>query len=134
MLDFQFVRHRSPVYDLSYFFYSECSIEVLDKLDDYIEIYYSSLSETLIELGLEAKNLYSLNTLKEDWKKYCKYGFALGLLIRKLKLVHDSNLPSSDELKSNELNLIEFPEEKKLVWQQINRSLILHMFNNNYLE
>lgn len=133
LLDFQLVANGSPVFDLSHCFYSGGSAENYNKLEQFLEIYYKSLSDTLNQFGLKAENLYSLNTLKEEWKKYCKFGFGMGLMMWRIKLADQNSIPNlmKDENKNTPFKIAADKEDE---YKQALKELILHMYNNDFLE
>lgn len=127
------VCHGSPVYDLSYCLYSGGSTEIFDKLDDYLKIYHSSLANTLNEFGLEAEQLYSINTLKKEWKIYSKYGFAMGIMLWRIKLVDHNDVPDIQELNEiDENNTYRIASGKEEEFKQRIKALIFHMYKNDY--
>lgn len=129
LLDFQLVCNGTPVFDLSYCLYSGSSGEVLSKLDDYLQIYHSSLSETLNEFDLNSETIYPFKTLKEEWKKYCKYGFPFGMVIWRGKLADNDDIPNY----SNGNCKIKIPEDREEEYKKRVRELIIHLHNNDFL-
>ncbi|XP_074029050.1 uncharacterized protein [Leptinotarsa decemlineata] len=79
-IDFHRSRVGTPVFDLSYCFYAGGSADIYDELDYYLDVYHISLSDTLIRLNCDPEKTYSRETLKEEWKMYCKFGFVMGLI------------------------------------------------------
>ena len=69
LIDFQLCQDNSPIHDLSYFFYSGASKKDFDDLDNYLKIYYHSFSDFAKELGTNLDELFSFETLKQEWKE-----------------------------------------------------------------
>ncbi|KAK9712055.1 Ecdysteroid kinase-like family [Popillia japonica] len=47
LIDWQLLRQASPVFDISYFFYTIASEDALNNLDDYLRIYHEELSKRI---------------------------------------------------------------------------------------
>ncbi|KAI4466586.1 hypothetical protein MML48_2g00002816 [Holotrichia oblita] len=97
-LDWQLIEVASPVYDISYFFYSVASEESLSKLDDYLRFYHSELAEQIRKLGGDPDELYPFSILEKEWKLYSKYGFALTFMVFKIMLVNQDEVPKLEEV------------------------------------
>ncbi|XP_018566828.1 uncharacterized protein LOC108907572 [Anoplophora glabripennis] len=85
-IDFQLSRVASPILDLSYYLYSCADKTVLDHFDFLLQAYHTSLSDSLKELGCNVDEILTYNELKQQWKKYGRYGLALTPLIIKIEL------------------------------------------------
>lgn len=131
MIDFQFISSGSPVFDLSYCFYSGGSGRDWLKLDQFLKIYHVSLSETLKVFGLDAEKIYSFNTLLQDWKENCKFGFAMALMLLRAKAIDLKIVPDIFGTQDIELLMKLVPELKDQFNQAI-RDLVLHMYNNDF--
>lgn len=91
------------------------------------------MSNTLKDFGLDANKVYAFNTLKEEWRKYCKFGFAMGIMIWRVKFVDKENMPDIvDYQEGDELKPLKIAADKEDEYRQIIRDLVLHMNNNNY--
>lgn len=86
-MDFQLVVEGTPVFDLSYFFYTGGSKNLFDNLEHYLDVYYESFTEAASNLGEKAEDLFPREVLSQDWKKYSKYGMMLALLLTQIKLI-----------------------------------------------
>lgn len=123
----------SPCCDLSYCLYSAASKEILKDLDYYLRVYHDSLSATLRQFGCDSRTLYPLQELKNDWKRYCKLGFTMALMLWKLKLTYDGEFKDLEDfakLRDGELKPSGYDEE---TYKKITRDLILHLYENDYL-
>jgi hypothetical protein len=77
----------TPVFDLSYFFYTGGSKELFDKLEDYLNIYHESFSEAAKDLGGDPNKLFPREALTHDWKTYSRFGMLLSIILIKIKLI-----------------------------------------------
>lgn len=133
-LDFQIISSGSPVYDLSYFFYSGASGEAFEKLEHYLKIYYNSLTDTLHDFALDVETIYTFDKLKEEWIRYCIFGFALAILLWRIKLVDKEAVPDLTEYKDvDKIQPVKIAEEQQEKYKQIIRELVLHMHNNGFI-
>lgn len=130
LLDFQLICHGPPVFDLSYCFYSGACEETLNKLDEYLQVYHSSLSDTLEEFGLNSGTIYSFKTLKEEWKHFCKYALPIGMFLWRIKLVDKNAIP---DFSKGDKGDVKIAEEMKDVFKNRMRELFFHMYSNDYL-
>lgn len=124
IIDFQFVGTGSPVHDLSYCFYVSGSKESFGALDFYLKLYHTNLTKTLHMFNLNVEEIYTFQTLKKEWKKYCKVGFAMGISCLKLRLI--------DEIMEKNLKITVTIEKEKECRDRM-RQLIYHMCNNDFL-
>lgn len=118
------------VYDLSYCLYSGGTKEIFTHLDYYIEVYYKSLDNMLMKFGLDVQNIYTLNTLKLEWKKYSTYGFCMALLLLKNKLKYE-DVDETEETVNLETS--EKDKYDKELFETRVRDLITHMYVNDFL-
>lgn len=132
LIDFQLFGLYCPVHDLVYAFYPGATGSTLDKFEQYLQLYYESLSNTLQELNLDAGKIYTFSTLKEDWKDYAKFGFFLALLVWRMKLARSEDLIDYAEIDHENPREIRLTEEKENTYREIVRNLVLHMYNNNF--
>lgn len=121
----------SPVIDLSLCLYSGGCEETFNNLDEYLEIYHTSLSSTLNEFGLDSGNCYPFETLKEDWKRYCKHGFVSSLFIWIMKFIDFKEILKSLNTNYEEIGF-KVPEIIVEDYKKIVRELVLHMYNNDF--
>lgn len=124
----------SPVFDLSYCIYSGGTADIFDKLDYYLHLYHQSLSETLKLFAMNAASVYPIQTLKSEWRDYCKFGYSMALLLLKNKLKYENveNSKLTDEII---VNLEEFETgkyNKELLKVRV-KGLVKHMFENDFL-
>lgn len=131
LLDFQLICHGSPIFDLSYCLYSGASGETLNKLNDYLGIYHSSLTDTLHYYGLEAETIYPFKTLKEDWRELCIYGVPLGINLWKIKLLDKNDIPDYSK-DSSDYN-VHVSADLKEDYKRRMRELFFHLCNNDFI-
>ncbi|XP_050296870.1 uncharacterized protein LOC126736524 isoform X2 [Anthonomus grandis grandis] len=87
ILDFQLIRDSTPVHDLSYFFYSGASKKDLDKLDEYLDLYYDTFSKFSRELGSDPEKLLPYEALLADWNTASLLGLLMSIILWQIKLV-----------------------------------------------
>lgn len=133
LVDFQLITNGSPVYDLSYCFYSSGNADSFVNLEKYLQIYHDSLCRTLRVFDLDAGQHYPFSTLKEEWGKYCKFGFAMTLFVSRLKLADEESVPDLKKYQGGPLDPFKIPVEKEESFKQNMRNLVLHMCSNNFL-
>ncbi|KAJ8963395.1 hypothetical protein NQ318_018873 [Aromia moschata] len=138
LLDFQFSNVGTPVWDLSYCLYSGASKDILDNLDYYLKLYHGRFSKTIEEFGLNSEDVYPFEQLKKDWRRCCKMGFMMGLMVWRGKLTHEKDIIDFTDLgdASDDSNL----EEKAFgaavdeeAFRLRCRDLIFHMYDNDFL-
>ncbi|XP_015837331.2 uncharacterized protein LOC655292 [Tribolium castaneum] len=137
LLDFQLFTTGTPVYDLSYFFYTGGSKKLFDKLEDYLDIYHASFCKTAINLGCDPRKLLPRKVLSEEWRKYAKYGMILAFVLTKIKLTskedHIAMVENADKQKSVDEDVdagetfmqVKYDEE---LFKERVRDILLHMY------
>jgi thiamine kinase-like enzyme len=138
LLDFQLVIAGTPVYDLSYFFYTGGSKELFDKLEDYLNIYYESFSISSKNLGNDPNELFPREELTRDWKRYSKFGMMLSLLVTKLKLLSKEDvidLIDADDEKTKTDNGEQFVNLKynKTLYKKRIEEILIHFHERDTL-
>ncbi|KAJ8926046.1 hypothetical protein NQ315_009901 [Exocentrus adspersus] len=134
-LDFQLVREGSPCCDLSYTLYSGAPKEVLQDFEHYLQVYHDSLSDTLRAFGCDPDKLFPFRELKNDWKKYCKLGFMMGIMIWKIKYTKQSEVKDmSDIVEDKEAaRQAYYTGYDKKAFNEVIGDLILHLYENDFL-
>lgn len=99
-LDFQLARVHSAAFDLAYFIHLSAPKRVLDEVDKYLRIYYNSLSDFLKELGSDPDSVFPFDVFMMQWKKYRKFGLAMGLVGFRFMLTEQDEVP---ELTTKEI-------------------------------
>ncbi|CAH1975011.1 unnamed protein product [Acanthoscelides obtectus] len=133
LIDFQICRTGTPVFDLSYCFYSGASKALLSQLNYFLDVYHDSLSRSLEQFGLSSDVIYPMSVLKEEWKKYCKFGFFSATIIWKIKMLPDEEAPDltmPEDKVMEKFGGDQFITEEYLVKIQ---DLIDHLKENNFV-
>ncbi|XP_050298091.1 uncharacterized protein LOC126737295 [Anthonomus grandis grandis] len=91
LIDFQLMTERTPIHDLSYFFYSGASKEDMDNLEFYLQIYYESFSKHVLGLKQNPEEVLPFITLKKEWKENGIIGVMLSIHLWQLKLLPKEN-------------------------------------------
>ncbi|KAK4884189.1 hypothetical protein RN001_000460 [Aquatica leii] len=82
LLDWQVGFIGSPVYDLSFFIFSNTNKSLRDKYYHMlINEYYRSLSTFLRKLGSNPKKMFSFETLQDHLKKFSLFGVLIGVWV-----------------------------------------------------
>ncbi|XP_049820603.1 uncharacterized protein LOC126264917 [Aethina tumida] len=134
LIDFQMITDSSPVYDLSCMLYTSARIEDIKNLDKYLKIYYTTFSNTVKSLGSDPEALLPYEVLKEDWKKYSKFGIQFGIMVHKLKLMDGKDMlkVGSDDKMWKEVAAIKLTKEKQEIFRERVKPLEVS-YKNGYL-
>lgn len=98
MLDWQLSRLGSPVLDLSYFFMSSTAKPLRDKhFDEFIQIYYTNLANTLRACGSDPESLFSFENLQDQLKEFGHYGVTMAPMLLSIIVNDPSNLVQMDD-------------------------------------
>ncbi|GJQ82634.1 hypothetical protein Trydic_g19652 [Trypoxylus dichotomus] len=135
LVDWQLFRPLSPVFDISYFFYTIASEASLAKLDSYLETYYGELTDQLKRMGSDPEVVYPKKIFYKEWKQYCKFGFGMAFMLIKVMLVKKDEVPKFDEFdfeksESHEL-FSKFDNEAEYVRRL--RTLAQFMVDRDYI-
>ncbi|XP_050513265.1 uncharacterized protein LOC126888880 isoform X2 [Diabrotica virgifera virgifera] len=139
-VDFQLARIGTPVYDLASCLYACSSPEHLSDFNRLLEVYYSSLSQSLTAMDCDPEKIYSFEDLTGDWKKYSKFGFSYAVFaISNYYLVEDeSDIDDSLKIWNNNVNKKIIEEQTKQTIDVVNAKsrltlLLRHMVTNGFL-
>ncbi|XP_018327210.1 uncharacterized protein LOC108738326 [Agrilus planipennis] len=95
LLDFQFSTVASPASEVSSFFFINIANELLvDKHDQFLELYHKTLSDFLVKLGSDPNKLFPWDGLKQQMKKYSIRGLLSSLQAIRLLRVESDKLPN----------------------------------------
>ncbi|XP_023014529.1 uncharacterized protein [Leptinotarsa decemlineata] len=134
LIDFQMIRKGTPVFDLSYCFYSSASKESLRELEFFLKIYHDSLSQCLKTYNCEAEMMYPFGVLKKEWKEYCKFGFMMGMICWEQKLRYEVGIRDLSKIIDGDKSEMQKPRlfdaEK---YRNITRDVLDHMYCNDFL-
>lgn len=122
----------NPIFDISYCLYSSGLASSFNNLDKSLTTYHKSLSETLEKFDLDADQCYSFNTLKQEWKDYCIFGFGMTLFVSRLKL-REGDILDMTKYNGTKLEPFKIPIEQEGNYKENMRDLVLHMCNHNFL-
>lgn len=136
-MDWQISRAASPVLDLSYFFYVNSSKEIVDNLDDYLKIYYESFQEHMKRLGCDANAHFPFSKLEEHWKLYSRYGLILCLIVIRIMISDDEELPDlveSIDLSDNVMETMSFKSSREDEYIDRMKHILNHFIKRKFLE
>ncbi|KAL0120050.1 hypothetical protein PUN28_008022 [Cardiocondyla obscurior] len=78
LIDFAFLKHSTPVVDLSTFLCLSCSNEIMkDKFHEIIRAYHDALKECLLEAGVWDAEIFSYEALLDDYKRGALFGYVI---------------------------------------------------------
>ncbi|XP_060534510.1 uncharacterized protein LOC132706930 [Cylas formicarius] len=119
-LDWQLSTVGTPAKDLAYFFCVCTPRELLYNYRKYFKLYYETLSKNLKEFGCDPDQVFSYETLMQQWKKYAKYGLFVGIMVLKVMLSDESEVPELGDMKVGDhlANLFKFGEEKERLYRK----------------
>ncbi|GJQ78457.1 hypothetical protein Trydic_g11576 [Trypoxylus dichotomus] len=118
-VDWQLPRHGSPAIDLCYFFYPISSEATIEKYEYYMKEYHEELSKRIRQLGSDPETLYPLLVLKEEWKKFAKFGFAMGFFLVKSILMSKDEMPNLEEYPELYDQIVNQGKDPKSLWAVI---------------
>lgn len=78
--------------------------------------------------------MYPFERLKDEWKKYCPFGFAMGMILWRLKFIDEGVVVEiTPEIEDKEfLEPIKIKEDKEEEYKQKIRDLVYHMYENDF--
>ncbi|ENN80758.1 uncharacterized protein LOC109533288 [Dendroctonus ponderosae] len=91
-LDFQISSPGSPVLDLSYHLYATASGQELAHLKELLDIYYSSLSDTLKKFDCDPEVVFPYSELVLQWKKYSAFGVMMAIFVLQFLLADKEDI------------------------------------------
>uniref|UniRef100_A0A6P7FLA1 Uncharacterized protein LOC114331585 n=1 Tax=Diabrotica virgifera virgifera TaxID=50390 RepID=A0A6P7FLA1_DIAVI len=137
LFDFQMAAVGSPVWDLTYTFYSGADEETISNLDHFLEIYYKSLSDTLKEYGCNAEKVLPFKELKNEWKEHNAFGVLLGLLVWNIKNLEPSESPNIAKLLDGDSQTDNFSQivskADSTGFKKASLLVMRHLYKNNFL-
>ncbi|CAG9833073.1 unnamed protein product [Diabrotica balteata] len=134
-VDFQLSRIGTPVYDLSSSLYACSSPDLFSDFNRLLEVYYSSLSQSLRGMDCDPDKIYSFEDLTRDWKTYSKFGFSYAVFAITKSLVEDES-DIDDSLNTWNNNMTKNMEEQTVDVVNVKSRLTLllrHMVINGFL-
>lgn len=133
LIDFQGLSYASPIYDLSYFFYStSASEENLADFDIFLDIYYDSLYKTVKELGSDPEIVCPRHALQTHWKVYGPLTFSMAILSVH-RIVHPENQVNIMEVLGIEENVKPDPVINEKKYAETFIPIFKHMVDRNIL-
>lgn len=91
-------RFGSPALDLSYYLLSSTDKELRDKhFDDFIQVYYKSVADTIRKCGSDPDKLFTFENLQEHLNKFGKFGVVLAPLLCEIWVADPANIKDMGE-------------------------------------
>lgn len=128
-LDFQLSRLGSPLKDFAYFFYTCAPKHFLTEIDKYLQIYYDSLCKCLREYGCDPEIVFPRSVMKEHWRKHSKLGLTFSLMLFRLALYDEDEVPSVSDFNTELLK----PMKKEDVLNEKLIDIANHFVDNNLI-
>lgn len=129
-------RLGSSVLDLSYFFYTCSSKEVLDNHEHYLNVYHENLSLYLQKLGCNPDKVYPYEIFQEQWKKHSKFGLVSSMLLIHIFLSNQDEVTDLTEIAESGQSVTEafnYDITDSDAYNNRVRDVILHFVNNKYI-
>lgn len=99
ILDWQVIRYISPAIDLLYNIFTSTDKALREKeYENLLEIYHSSLSRIVKQLGSNPDELFTLANLKEELQICGIYGFLLAPMLISVSLADSTEISNLDEM------------------------------------
>lgn len=114
MLDWQISRLGSPALDLTYFFFTSTDKALRDKhLNEFLQIYYTNLADTLRACGSDPDKLFTFDNLKAELKQFGIYGVIMAPMLLQILVNDPKNIKQMDEFVTEEAkqDIATFDEE-----------------------
>lgn len=97
-MDWQYTRYGTPVLDLFYLLFTSTDADLRrEHYQALLELYHSSLSETIRKLGSDPEKLFSWNDLQTQLKKFGKFNYMCAPSISALLLFDARDINSMTE-------------------------------------
>lgn len=96
-IDWQLSQFGSPTLDVAHYIF--CSLDEVIRskhYDEFVECYHNSLSQTLGKFGCDARKLFTLADLKDQFRKYGRTCLFAGPILCQIMTVLPENLPDID--------------------------------------
>ncbi|KAF2889644.1 hypothetical protein ILUMI_16529, partial [Ignelater luminosus] len=129
LIDFQLARLGPPGLDVAIFLYTCSEKKVIEKLEDYLRLYYNSLAAHLVKLGSDPDKVYPYSIFLKQWKKYAKLGVTLATGLIYLQLTDESeavDLGDVAEAGASVADALNFEISKSDLYYDRVRHIILH--------
>lgn len=102
MVDWQIGRIGSPILDVSYFLMSSTTKQLRDDyFDEFIRIYYESMSTIIRQLGSDPDGLITFGDLQDQFRKFSKFGVIMAPMLLKLIVSDPKNIVDMDKFAEN---------------------------------
>lgn len=101
-MDFQLSFAGPASLDLATFFALCCTKDLLKNIEDYLNIYYNSLSRTLTALNCDVNKIFPRQIFEKQWTQWRSFGLYVGLLYIKLLVVDDDEVVNLAELSDEQ--------------------------------
>lgn len=98
-LDFQIIFYGSPAIDIFYNIFSSTDKALRDKeYTNLIKLYHESLSKTVKLLGSDPDELFTLENLLSELKRFGVYALLMSPMLLQVSLAHSNEISNMDEM------------------------------------
>lgn len=98
-LDFQIIFYGSPAIDILYNIFSSTDKALRDKeYTNLIKLYHESLSKTVKLLGSDPDELFTLENLLSELKRFGVYALLMSPMLLQVSLAHSNEISNMDEM------------------------------------
>lgn len=106
-----------------------------DRLEEYKDVYYDSLTKQLKALNLDSNRVYPRDIFDKQMKRYAKFGMSMALLIIHVKLFKDEMKDHEDTNGTDESIFDQFNCENRDMTEfyKMSNVLIRHCHKNGFL-
>lgn len=99
ILDWQVIRHCSPVVDLHYNLFTATDKELRDKeYENLLDLYYATLSQNITKMGSDPEKLISRAEFHRQLKRFGNFVLLTAPMIIQIALAKPKDIPNLDEL------------------------------------
>ncbi|CAG9802882.1 unnamed protein product [Chironomus riparius] len=99
LLDFQIIRHVSPVTDLMYYIFCCTKKSLRDKhYQEFLNVYYEELCSFIQRLGSDPEQLFPREAFESHLKKFGKFGLIMAMAVLPLFTSDVDDIPDMEEL------------------------------------
>ncbi|XP_055302585.1 uncharacterized protein LOC129568559 [Sitodiplosis mosellana] len=104
-LDWQAVRHASPVLDIAFFIFCSTTKEVRDVYyGEFLQVYHETLTEHIRRLGSDPKKLFPRKLMLDHLRKFAKFGFIMSTVLLPVITFDGEYKPNFEEIGENAEN------------------------------
>ncbi|XP_050499204.1 uncharacterized protein LOC126879902 [Diabrotica virgifera virgifera] len=135
IIDWQLASLNSPLYDFAYFFLVHADKETLNKYEEYLDLYYNTLSKQLENFDCDPQEVFPYATFEEHANFYGFYQVLIAIIVLKIMLCESEDAPEfSDALEDMDKMIagMEFDVKNKEVYHNRLKDLFEFLNSRNF--